>query len=67
VDFLIDTAQFADLKRRAILEHKTQLPGLEHLFFSMGSPELTLNEEVFRIGWGPRPNPAPGRDLFEGL
>lgn len=67
VDFLIDTSPFADLKRRAILEHKTQLPGLEYLFFGEGSPELTLNEEVFRLGWGPRPLVAPGPDLFEGL
>ncbi len=66
-DFLIDTTAFADVKRTAILEHKTQLPGLEHLFFEQGSPDFTLNQEVFRLAWGPRPEQVPASDLFEGL
>jgi len=66
-DFLIDTTCFADVKRKAILEHRTQLPGLEHLFFGQGSPDLTLNQEVFRLAWGLRPEHVPASDLFEGL
>jgi N-acetylglucosamine malate deacetylase 2 len=66
-DFLIDTKLFAHLKRKAVLEHKTQLPGLEHLFFEQGSPDLTLNQEVFRLAWGPRPAHVPALDLFEAL
>jgi LmbE family N-acetylglucosaminyl deacetylase len=66
-DFLIDTSSCAALKRAAILEHRSQLPGLEHLFLLDGSGELTLNQEVFRIGWGPRPSQIPAQDLFEHL
>ncbi len=66
-DFLIDTARFAGVKRAAILAHKTQLPGLEHLFLDEGAPGLALNREVFRLAWGPRPGRVPASDLFEGL
>ncbi len=66
-DFLIDIRQFADKKRAAILEHKTQLPGLEHLYLLNGNTEWTLNREVFRLAWGPRPKRVPSSDLFEGL
>lgn len=66
-DFLIDVRRFADRKRAAILEHKTQLPGLEHLYMLTGNTEWTLRQEVFRLGWGPRPKQVPSGDLFEGL
>jgi hypothetical protein len=66
-DFVIDTKDFADVKRKAILEYKTQLPGLEHLFLKEGSTGLTLNQEVFRLAWGPRPEHLSASDLFEGL
>lgn len=66
-DFLIDIRPFAGVKRDAILEHKTQLPGLEHLYMLNGNTELTLNREVFRLAWGPRPSRVPSGDLFEGL
>lgn len=66
-DFLIDTAQFADRKRAAILAHKTQLPGLANLYFAAGRLDLSLNLELFRLAWGPRPEKVPGGDLFEGL
>lgn len=66
-DFLIHVTPFADRKRAAILEHKTQLPGLEHLYLLNGNTEWTLNQEVFRLAWGPRPRQIPSDDLFEGL
>ncbi len=66
-DFLVDVRRFAHVKRAAILEHKTQLPGLEHLYMLAGNTEMTLNQEVFRLAWGPRPEKAPSADLFEGL
>lgn len=66
-DFLIDVGRFADRKRAAILEHKTQLPGLERLYVLDGNTEWTLNQEVFRLAWGPRPRQVPSGDLFEGL
>jgi N-acetyl-1-D-myo-inositol-2-amino-2-deoxy-alpha-D-glucopyranoside deacetylase len=66
-DFLIDVKRFAALKRAAILEHKTQLPGLERLYMLAGDTELTLDLEVFRLAWGPRPRQVPSSDLFEGL
>lgn len=66
-DFLIDVRPFAGRKRAAILEHKTQLPGLEHLYLLNGNTEWTLNREVFRLAWGPRPRQVPSGDLFEGL
>lgn len=66
-DFLIDTSRFADLKREAVLEYKTQLPGLGNLFFEERSIHLTLHQEVFRLAWGPRPERIPSPDLFEGL
>jgi LmbE family N-acetylglucosaminyl deacetylase len=66
-DFLIDTSQFADLKRTAVLKHKTQLPGIERLFFDQESHNFGLNHEVFRLAWGPRPQQIPASDLFEGL
>jgi N-acetyl-1-D-myo-inositol-2-amino-2-deoxy-alpha-D-glucopyranoside deacetylase len=67
VDFVIDTSSVADVKSAAIREHKTQFPGLGTLFFGNGSPRLTLNQEVFRLGWGPEPASRPAADLFEGL
>jgi LmbE family N-acetylglucosaminyl deacetylase len=66
-DFLIDVRRFADRKRAAILEHKTQLPGLEHLYMLNGNTEWTLNQEAFRLAWGRRPKQVPSGDLFEGL
>jgi LmbE family N-acetylglucosaminyl deacetylase len=66
-DFLIDTTEFASKKREAILEHKTQLPGLEYLFLRECNPALTLDQEVFRIAWGPRPSNPPSNHLFDGL
>jgi LmbE family N-acetylglucosaminyl deacetylase len=67
VDFLIDTKNRRDVKRAAILEHKTQLPGLEYLFLRGCNPELTLDQEVFRLAWGPRPTEIPAANLFDGL
>lgn len=67
VDFLIDTSGVAEVKSAAIREHQTQFPGLGTLFFDHGSPRLTLNQEAFRLGWGPQPARRPGTDLFEGL
>jgi LmbE family N-acetylglucosaminyl deacetylase len=66
-DFLIDTKSFAETKRAAILEHKTQLPGLEHLYMLTADTELTLDQEVFRFASGPRPSQVPSADLFDGL
>jgi LmbE family N-acetylglucosaminyl deacetylase len=66
-DFLIDTRTFAETKRAAILEYKTQLPGLECLYMLNANTELTLDLEVFRLAWGPRPKQIPSSDLFEGL
>lgn len=66
-DFLIDIRRFAGIKRAAILEHKTQLPGLENLYMLAANTELTLDQEVFRLGWGSRPGRVPCADLFEGL
>ena len=66
-DFLIDVRRFAGIKRAAILEHKTQLPGLERLYMLTGNTDLALNQEVFRLAWGPRPRRVPSGDLFEGL
>ncbi len=67
VDFLIDTRQWADRKSEAIRAHRTQLPGIKTLYFEDGSPEFTLNQEAFRIAFGPRPAALPSGDLFEGL
>jgi LmbE family N-acetylglucosaminyl deacetylase len=67
VDFLIDTTSVANVKIAAISEHRTQLPGLRTLYFEHGSPRLTLNQEVFRLGWGRRPASMPSADLFEEL
>lgn len=66
-DFLIDTKRFAGQKRAAILAHKTQLPGIEHLFIADGNPDLAFNQEIFRLAWGSRPNKIPATDLFEQL
>jgi N-acetylglucosamine malate deacetylase 2 len=66
-DFLIDARRFADLKRAAVLKHKTQLPGLEHLFFDQDGHDFASDQEVFRLAWGPRPERIPASDLFEGL
>jgi hypothetical protein len=40
---------------------------LEHLYLLNGNTEWTLNREVFRLAWGPRPKRVPSSDLFEGL
>lgn len=66
-DFLIDTSAHAEKKRQAISEHKSQLPGLMHLFTPGGNTELTLDQEVFRLACGPRPCVTPCGDLFEGF
>jgi LmbE family N-acetylglucosaminyl deacetylase len=67
VDFLIDTQKWAGVKAEAVRAHRTQFPGLGHLFFEHGSPEETLNREAFRLAWGLRPSKVPCGDLFEGL
>ncbi len=67
VDFLIDTQPWWRKKEAAICAHATQLPGLRKLFFERGSVEETLSLEALRIGYGPRPEPLPGRDLFAGI
>ena len=67
IDFLIDTSRWADRKSEAIRAHRTQLPGIKTLYFESGSPEYTLHQEAFRIGFGPRPPSLPSGDLFEGL
>ncbi len=67
IDFLIDTRPWIDQKSEAIRAHKTQLPGIKTLYFEEGSPEYTLNQEAFRIAYGPRPKTQPCGDLFDGL
>jgi len=67
VDFMVRTADWAEAKSAAIRAHRTQLPGLKHLFFERGCPEHTLNQEAFRLAWGARPKKIPSPDLFEGL
>ena len=67
VDFLIDTSTVSEVKMAAISEHKTQLPGLRKLYFEHGAPRLTLQQEAFRLGWGPRPRQIPAPDLFVGI
>ena len=67
VDFVIETTPYAAAKEAAIREHRTQLPGLNHLFFECGYPHSTVNVEVFRLALGPRPHRTPAPDLFEGL
>ncbi len=67
VDFIIDTRGYAEKKAAAIREHRTQLPGLRHLFFERGYPEATVNMEAFRLAFGPRPSQTPSQDLFDGL
>lgn len=67
VDFLIDTTQWASVKAAAIRCHRTQFPGLNRLFFEHGYPEYTVNQEAFRLAFGPRPSVVPCGDLFDGL
>ena len=67
VDFLIDTKQWVSRKSEAIRAHRTQLPGIKTLYFENNSPEYTLQQEAFRIAFGPRPVSLPSGDLFEGL
>lgn len=67
IDFLIDTSKWADRKAEAIRAHRTQLPGIKTLFFERGYAEYTLNQEAFRIAFGPRPAALPSGDLFDGL
>ena len=67
VDFLIDTELWAPVKAASIRNHRTQMPGLQRLFFQDGHPEVTLNREAFRQAWGPRPQQLPASDIFEGL
>lgn len=67
VDFMVPTGNWAEAKAAAIRAHRTQLPGLKHLFFERGCPEHTLNQEAFRLAWGERPKKIPCPDLFDGL
>jgi LmbE family N-acetylglucosaminyl deacetylase len=61
IDFLIDITPFRERKEAAIRAHRTQLPGLRRLYFESDFP---MSVEAFRLGWGPRPERRPARDLF---
>ena len=65
IDFLIDTEPWLKIKQAAIQEHKTQMPGLQRLFFGTEFAALSVAKEGFRLAWGPRPAKTPARDLFE--
>jgi LmbE family N-acetylglucosaminyl deacetylase len=60
IDFLIDVREFSERKRAAYRTHRTQLPGLDHLY----RPAIRMSFEAFRLGCGERPARVPADDLF---
>lgn len=62
IDFLIDTARWAEKKRAAISAHRTQRLG--RLFFDDPNGARTFDQEAFRVAWGSRPKSVPAGDLF---
>jgi N-acetylglucosamine malate deacetylase 2 len=61
VDYLIDISAYSQKKEQALRAHCTQWRGLSKLFLSNPGGFMW---EAFRVGWGPRPNPVPARELF---
>lgn len=64
IDFLIDTARQWHKKEAAIRAYRTQLPGLEKLFFEGRNVQHAFSVEGFRLAWGRRPARVPADDLF---
>ncbi len=64
IDFLIDISRQREIKRAAILAHRTQVPHLRKLFFDPPDSEKILSIEAFRLGWGSRPALLPANDIF---
>ena len=67
VDFLIDIAQYKDVKAAALRAHRTQHVSIDRHFFHLPDVEKILSVETFRQAFGPPLSTRPSNDLFENL